>query len=179
MRAAQRLAETRRPDGGQALLEMTVALVALVVLLIALLELGRLSQVHLDVMNTARERAGRYALAPAYNSGAVPQYLANWRTGTDGRRYTRSDRPVPGTEALIRQRVLSHAHPAELRAFAPGNAVSQAMDVEPLVAHFRLVGAREESAPLPLLSATQQLLYRADAVTLEASAWSVWMRGLE
>ncbi len=168
-----------RRDAGQALLEMTVALVGLVVLLIALVELGRLSSTHIDVMNTARERAGRYAIAPTYGSAAAPRYLADWRTGPDGRRYTRADEPVRGTEARVRQHVLAHAQPAELRAFVPGNAVSAAMDAAPLVAHFHLVGYREESPPIPLMSATQRLLYRADAVTVEASAWTVWLRGLE
>jgi hypothetical protein len=173
-------AQKSKSRRGQALIELAAGLVVILVLVAGLLQIGILSRAHLDVVDLARERAGRRALGEWYGTAAPPPvFLRNWSQGTDGRPYTRDDLPLRGNPAAVRDGIVRFGAPAALRVLAPGNAFSAAMDEDPLVTHFGLVGAREESLPIPLLPAVRTLIYRADSITLEATAWSVRLDGLE
>ena len=167
-------------ESGQALVELTVALIAVLVLVAGLLQIAALSRAHLDAIDVARERAGMRALGGLIGAESPPMhYLRNWSFGPDGRAYTRDDVPLRGHPDLVRQGVLRHARPGALGLRLPGNAVSLAMTDEPLVHHFGLVGVRETSEPVPLLSTVQRMIYRADEITFEPVVWSVQLEGLE
>ncbi len=175
----QRLINQRK-NAGQALIELAVALIAVLVLTAALIQLGTLSRVHLDVQDSARERAGRRSLGEWYGADAPPPiYLRDWSEGPDRRPYTRDDVPLRGNPETVRHNILRHGRPNVLRLHRPGNPFSEAMANDPLVARYGLVGAREESPPIPLLPIIRRLVYQADAITLEATVWSVRLDGLE
>ncbi len=164
---------------GQAIVELTVALVAVMVLVAALLQIGTLSRVHLDTINNAREEAAMFAVASQYGSVIPgPAYLATWTAGLDGATYSRDDAPVSGNAQGIRDTVLDTARPGALAALRPGNAVSEAAFQSPLVQHFDLVHGRDTSPPQALLPVVRSLLYRRDIITLDADAWMVWTQGI-
>lgn len=169
-----------RGNRGQALVELAVAMIAVLVLVAGLLQIVALSRAHLDAIDLARERAGLRALGGLIGAESPPMhYLRNWSAGPDGRPYTRDDVPLRGNPELVRQGILRHARPGSLALRVPGNPLSTAMTDDPLVHHFGLVGVRETSEPVPLLSTVQRMIYRADEITFEPVVWSVRLDGLE
>jgi hypothetical protein len=164
---------------GQAIVELAIALVAVVVIVAALLQIGTLSRVHLDTINEAREEAAVYSLSPSYASATPgPTYLAGWMAGGDGATYSRDDTPVPGNPATVTTEILQPTKPALLDVYAPGNDFSGLANLDPVVDGFGLVRGRGRSRPVVLLPVVRHLLYARDTVTLEASAWSVWLRDI-
>lgn len=165
---------------GQALIEMTVALVALLAIVAALLQIGILSLAHLDTVHEARGLAAQYAMSDTYQS-VLPsgRWIQEWTEGPDRRRYSRDDVAVIGSSHGLRQFVLPVARPAELRRHAPDNRISALDTSENPIREFDMVRATAESRAIPLLPVARQLLYRADAIRVESESVLVWTKGLE
>jgi len=175
--------ECRRRRGGrsgQALIELTIALVAILAILGALLQVGVLSRVHLSVMDEARANAGRMAIGDIYQSVAPSaQMIREWDIGPDGRRYSRDDRAVAGDGAFLRQTILPVARPDELHRHIPNNRVFSLHYNEPVAEEFQFVRGTASSRSVELIPVVRTLLYRADSIRLDAEAVSVWTRGID
>lgn len=169
----------RQGRRGQALIEMTVALVVIVVLFAALLQIGSLSRAHLATINEARGMAGMAAVSDTYQSiSPSASLIAGWSEGDDGVRYSRDDQSIPAGTAAWRQQILPVAHPTELESRVPGNRISALMVKDPLAEELEFVRGHAQSRPVPLLPVVRHLLYSADSVRLESDSVTVWQRGL-
>lgn len=170
----------RRARGGQALIELTVALVAILAILAALLQIGILSRVHLETMGEARSAAAQYAIGDSYQTmqpGA--QMIRSWGVGNDGRRYSRDDSATAGTGQFLRDNVLRVAHPDELNLRVPNNRVFNLYYNDPIVDEFEFVRATAESQPVPLLPVVRHLFYNAESIRLESESVMVWTKGID
>lgn len=170
----------RRARHGQALLELTIMLVAVMVIVAGLIQIGRLALVHLDTIHEARGLAAQYAMGATYQS-MMPSahWIQEWDEGRDRRRYSRDDRAVIGSSHGLRHFVLPVSRPDDLRARLPQNRVSRLQYAEQPIEEFEMVRASTESRPVLLLPVARHLLYRADTVRLESEAVLVWTRGIE
>jgi hypothetical protein len=170
----------RRARSGQALLEMTVALVAVVVVVAALLQVTALSREHLRMINAARAEAAMYAMGTEYRSGApMPELLLDWELGPDERPMTADDRAVIASAEGVRSRVLRHARPEALNRIVPGNPVTGAAWTDPLPEAFGLVRSVQLSDPVPMIPIARHLLYDAEFIRVEGDATTVWLQGIE
>ncbi len=170
----------RRAKGGQALIEMTVALVAILAILAALLQIGLLSRVHLDTMGEARGNAAQYAISDTYQS-MLPSadMIQAWSEGDDDRRYSRDDEAALGSSQFLRQNVIPVSRPAELQRLVPGNRFFSLQNNDPAVEEFEFVRGAAESRPVPLLPVVRHLLYNAETIRLEAQSVTVWTKGID
>jgi len=165
---------------GQALIELTIALVAILAILAAILQVGILSRAHLGVMQEARGAAGQYAIGETYQTVAPgARMIRTWDDGPDGKTYSRDDSAVLGGSAFLRQSVLPVARPDELAAQVPGNEFFRLNYNEPIVDEFYFVRATASSRPVPLLPVVRALLYRDDTIRLDAESVTVWTRGID
>jgi hypothetical protein len=168
---------TRR---GQALIEMTVALVAILAILAALLQIGLLSRVHLDTIGEARGNAAQYAISDTYQSmQPSADMIQSWSEGDDGRRYSRDDAVALGSGQFLRQSVIPVSRPAELQRLVPGNRFFSLQNNDPVAEEFEFVRGTAESRPVPLLPVVRHLLYNAETIRLEAQAVTVWTKGID
>lgn len=169
-----------RSGRGQALIEMTVALVAILAILAALLQIGLLSRIHLDTIDEARGNAAQYAIGDTYQS-MMPsaKLIQGWSEGDDGRRYSRDDASTLGSGAYLRQSVVSVAHPDQLQSLVPGNRFYRLQQNEPIIDEFDFVRGTAESRPVPLLPVVRHLLYNAESIRLEAESVTVWTKGID
>jgi hypothetical protein len=169
-----------RGRDGQALIEMTVALVAILAILAALLQIGLLSRVHLDTIGEARGNAAQYAISDVYQSmQPSAEMIQAWSEGDDTRRYSRDDEAALGSSQFLRQHVLPVAHPDELHRRVPGNRFFSLQYNDPAVEEFEFVRGTSESRPVPLLPVVRHLLYNAESIHLEAQSVSVWTKGID
>ena len=164
---------------GQALVEMTVALVVIVVLLAALLQIGRLTRERQDALNAARGDAARFAMSDVYTlQPPPPRYLRDWEVGPDGVRHSRDDVARLGNPAGVRLGIAAKALPDELARRLPANAVSALATRVPTIDEFYLVHGRAESRPIELLPVVRHLLYDAESIVIEENAFLVWTQGI-
>lgn len=169
-----------RARGGQALIEMTVCLVAILAILAALLQIGLLSRVHLDTIGEARGAAAQYAISDVYQSmQPSAEMIQAWDEGDDGRRYSRDDEAAVGGSQFLRQHVLPVAHPDELHRHVPGNRFFNLQYNDPAADEFEFVRGTSESRPVPLLPVVRHLLYNAESIRLEAQSVLVWTKGID
>lgn len=165
---------------GQALIELTISLVAILAILAALLQVGILSRVHLSVLNEARGNAGQYSIGETYQTVAPSaQLIRAWDIGADGKRYSRDDTAILGGSAFLRQSVIPITHPDELAMQVPNNAFFRIQYNEPVADEFYFVRGTADSRPVTLLPVVRTLLYRADTVRLDAESVTVWTRGID
>lgn len=164
---------------GQALIELVIALVAVLALVAALLQIGQLTGVHMQELQEARAQADANALSDAYVLMLPnPRYIQDWNPGPDGIIHTRDDQVVDGNELPVLTEIVDVAHPSELDLRIPGNRVSALRTQNSLIREFDFVRGDAQPQTVPLLSATQHLLYAADSITVEASTWMVWTQGI-
>jgi hypothetical protein len=181
MRASRSIrVASRHPRNGQALLELTVALVAIMVIVAGLIQIGRLGMAHLDTIHEARSLAAQYSMSDVYQTMLPPaQWIQEWHEGPDGRRFSRDDVPTIGSSHALRQFVLPVAHPAELRQQVPTNRVSRLQYAQEPIEEFDFVRATARSRPVPLLPVARHLIYRADSIRIESEAVLTWTKNIE
>jgi hypothetical protein len=169
-RPANRRAASR---SGQALVELAAALVVVVVLVAALIQIGRLSQAHLQALNDARERAGSFAASRTGGSDPPdPVLIANWQAGPDRRAYSRDDTYTRASAGALRIAIAEPARPADLSRYVAANPLTRMYAGDPLDT-FGLVHGAAASRPVPLLPAARHLFYDAESITMEADVWMV------
>ncbi len=173
-------AASRPPRSGQALLELTIALVAIMVIVAGMIQIGRLGLAYLDTIHQARSLAAQYSMSDVYQTMVPPaQWIQEWHEGPDGRRFSRDDVPTIGSSHALRQFVLPVAHPAELRRQVPTNRFSALQYAQEPIEEFDLVRASARSRPVPLLPVTRHLIYRADFIRVESEAVLTWTKHIE
>ena len=174
-----RIDRVRDRRAGQALIEMTVALVALMVVVAGLIQIARLGRVKIDTLNEAR--AGAAGMMMGDNYVSVPphsHYLADWTRGDDNSAYSADDEMVGAGTEEVRQIILAKARPSFLATQVPGNPLSTAMFSDPMADEFRIVHGNAKSEPVVLLPIVRHLLYGRDQIRLESDVYMVWTKGI-
>ncbi len=163
-------------QSGQAVVELSIGLVAIMVLTGALVQIGRLAKAQSETMADARRYAGNLALSDSlpYMPGNC-YYIYDWAPGPDRRHYTRDD-----------VMVLADATPA-LRAIlpelgsegvvVPGNALSDLTRDFQVAESFALVRG-VESEVVEVLPVVRRLVHAAGTVKVSNVVWMVWCEGL-
>jgi hypothetical protein len=161
---------------GQAMVEFIVALVAALVVIAALAQIGAIGRLHSALMNNARRNAGALALLDTQTL-AGPDYILNRTPGNDGARYTRDDGFLAASAADFSGHVIQYAHPADLGARRPGNAIS-GLDGNPFPQlTFGLVYGRDAQTT-NLMPIVRHLFYAADEIEVEHEVYMTWTRGI-
>ncbi len=165
---------------GQALIELVVGLIVILALTAGMLQVASLTRAHTDTMENARSRAGEWALRDDYLS-PFPQYIAEVLPGPDGIRYTRDDETISADQATFQAAIVerSAGTPAgwETLGAIPGNRIMQLRATAAPVLEFGLIGAREQEQ-IEILPAVRNLIYNAQMIEVEGSAWMTWTRGI-
>lgn len=168
----------RISSSGQAMVELTVALIVIMVLLAGLIHIGQITSAHTQTMITARAEAGQTAMADGYSPPLEGRYIYSWNEGSDDKRYTRDDSPSITTNTVEANRdMVNLAQPNDLEALVPDNALS-ALGTSPnsLDEFFLVRGYDSESCPLfPII---RNLAYDQDSISVESDVWLVWMEGI-
>lgn len=166
---------------GQALVEMTVALVGILAIFAGLLTIAHLGSARSTAMLQARYEAGQYALAPVQLSEAPsPMFIHDWNPGTDRRRHSADDQAQIADPSVAVGVLMQPSHPAfgdTLETFVPGNNVS-ALDRTSFMDSIGLVHARATSNNVSLLPAVQHLIYGAESIRIDADVTMTWSRGI-
>ncbi|MDZ4198208.1 MAG: hypothetical protein U1E27_02885 [Kiritimatiellia bacterium] len=168
-----------RRKGGQAIIELAIAMIAVMVLLAALLQLGLLTREQENSMQEARGRADEEALAAVYRyPSAMPEDLRGWQPGPDRIAHSRDDRSIAGNSEGLREEIIAVSMPDDLNARISGNRISTLMRTGQMAMEFDLVSGRADARVVPLLPLTQRLFYDADSLSLENDVWMVWLRDI-
>ncbi len=166
-------------QNGQAMVELTVALIVIVAILAAMLTLGRLGREHLNALHEARGDAASAAMSAVYTIRIpAPRFLRDWDVGPDRSRHSRDDVALAGDPFAVVQHIATKAHPEDLGARVPGNPVTALATQVPMIFEYRLVSGRARPRTVPLLPIARHLLYDAESVTIEAESWQTWTQGL-
>jgi len=171
---------------GQALVEVMVGIVVVMVLVSAILQIALMSKTHTDVMVQARKEAGEIAmfdLAPGMNLLANPDYIKDWYEGDDGRRLSKDDEYDTGDIGSFQSIIVnSSVHDPsgwDTIDSAPDNRLSLLHSDPMVVNSIGLVkGTASDTLSLSLLPSFRHLIYRADSVELEATAWMTLCKGV-
>ena len=137
-----KMGRTSNGRAGQALIEMTIALVAMIVVVAGLIQISRLGRVRIDTLNEARAAAAGMMMSDQYLS--VPpnsHYLADWTRGNDNSPYSADDEMIGASSESVKFQILAKARPSQLSIEVPGNAISAAMNRDPMADEFRFVHA--------------------------------------
>lgn len=165
------------PRSGQAMVELVVGLVALLAVFVGILQIGRLAAERNRTLAEARGRAGVYAFGATHWSDLPgAQLIRDWDRGNDERSHSRDDRAIAGS-SLPFVEITSHAKPADLAARVPDNPISP-MNTAAALGDLLLVRGRVRSDEIPLLPVVRHLLYDADHIRFDESAWLVWCEDL-
>lgn len=169
-----------RSRAGQALVEMTVGLVALMLLLAGLLQIARLSLEHTRTMMAARELADRYAMDDHFNDPAqMPLYISDWQPGRDGVRYSQHDQPIGGAFQEIQLNVLDHARPHDLTARRGPNPIQRVDQSARVSDAFFLMRAEQRGERVPTLPLMRRLVTNDEWLQMDHTVWMPWTRGLD
>ncbi len=165
-------------SSGQAMVELTVALIVIMVLLAGLIQIGQLTGAHTRTMTAARAEAGQAAMADVYSQPPGGHYIYSWTAGTDAKRYTRDDTPAIATNAVeANLAMVAVAQPNDLETLVPGNDLSGLGTSPNQLDEFFLVRGHD-SESCPTLSVIRTLVYQRDSIPVESEAWLVWMEGI-
>lgn len=164
---------------GQALVELTVMLVAVMVVVGVMVQITRLSREHLQTINRARIAAATCAIDDNLTTIEPPASLiAAWTDGPDQSSYSKDDVATYGADSTLRFGVVNYARPSDLQQYVPTNRLGQLMDVSPLAEQFDLVRGTAHSKPIPVLPVVRHLLYADDTIKIEEDAVLVWLKGI-
>jgi hypothetical protein len=162
------------------MIELTVGLVGLLVVLGALLQIASLASARTDAMFRARREAGTRAMsgAPTASSAAL---IRSVEEGPDRSRFSADDTYTAANGATLFAPVLAASAGDAAQRLAldaiPGNEVSALLDSPAPGTQLGLIEGRE-TVRVPLLPVVRNLLYDADEIELECSAWMPWARGI-
>lgn len=165
------------PTRGQALIETLLALVALMAIAAALVQLSRLGRARTEALMEARREAGQNALSDTYaQPNPAPTFIYNWDVGGDERSHSADDTARNALSQTVDNGLLAPAHPDDLSARLPGNALSALQGLSPVVNGFDLVHGRVQSDRIELLPVVRHLLYDAEDIRITSDAWLTWTR---
>ena len=164
---------------GQAIVEFIVGLVAVLVLFAGLMQVASLTKTHTDTMVNARRLAAQQAMIDV-DGPTSPDYIEDWRVGSDRKPYTRDDGFGTGDAVAFNDRIVDKA------AMAPdwsvvdgitGNRISGLHGQAAPVSLFGLVRGAD-SRSVDLLPAVQHLIYDAPSIRVRCDVWMPRTKGL-
>lgn len=164
-------------DGGQAMVEFTVGLVAAAVLLAGIVQFGMLARAHARTMRIARQEVAGYVLVPAYFGSLDARYTLDWTDGNDDRTYSRDDVQIENPAAVTASDVADAARldPGALAGEVGPNPVSDlAMSPSDMTCFFLVHG--HHSSSVTNMSLIRRLVFGADTdcIHTESDAFMVW-----
>jgi len=166
--------------GGQAMIEFIVGLVAVLVVFAALIQIRDLGAAENRTLAEARRSAGIMSFG-GLRPLATPEYIRLWQTGADRKSYTRDDTHTtadPGIlDHTIVDRAAADAYAWEMLNAVPHNEIKLLHNNMSPQLGFGFVGDTE-TEEVPLLPVVRHLLYGADQIEVESSAWTVWTEGI-
>jgi hypothetical protein len=165
---------------GQAIIEFIVALISVVVLAAGCLQLAVLTRTHTDLMEEARAEAGEKAMS-LQSMAVSPDYILDRTEGSDLKRYSADDEFTTASQSAFQSIIVSKAanNPTgwSLMNQAPNTALPDLRQTWSPVSAFGLVrGSAQQS--VPLLSATQHMIYGQGEIEVKCTVWMTWMKGI-
>ena len=163
---------------GQAMVELTIGLVAIMVLLGAMIQIGSLINARTQTMARARAEAGAdavSAIAPARPTRN--EYIYNWHPGGDGRPYTRDDFSITATSAVDALELTVQSSGMAGVPPPPDNPFGSLASAPDIVGDFALIYSRE-SASVDVLPVIRRLVYNNESIEVESDVWMVWGAGI-
>lgn len=91
----------RASRSGQALVEVTIALLVIVLLVTGIVEFVRLAGAKGETISEARAEAGRKAMSAGMGVTRVPDFIRDWEEGADGLRHTADDAMKPDSASRL------------------------------------------------------------------------------
>ena len=169
-----------RRNGGQALVEFMVGLVAVLVLFAGLLQVASLSRIHTDTMAEARRLAAEQAMMDV-DVPTSPDYIHDWRVGDDQEAYTRDDDFTTANPSDFDTRIVDRAGGDtagwdRINA-APGDRLPTLHGSSDPGSLFGLVEGTD-SGTIALLPAVQHLIYAAPSIQVRCNVWMTRTKGL-
>jgi len=161
---------------GQAIVELVVALVVILVLAAGIIQISWLGVRHSRAMGEARRIAGHKAMldVPSYES---PRFISTCTMGADAIAFSRDDSALNGDPTDLTDGIVKYAHPKPLNVIAPDNPVSVLSESAMPQAMFGLIHGENKDS-VDLLPVVRRLIYTADSVEVQGSAWMTWTKGL-
>ncbi len=180
-RPAPRSPRARR--SGQAAVEFAVGLLLMLIVLTGILHVARMGRTSLFLHSVLRGDAGEAAMSRI--SSPSPDYIADWREGPDGLRFTADDQPVrnsamvPATLGLLTRSSVREARDWE--AVAQNTRLPLSMVTlrnSPLLATAIGFVHADETLHVPVDPVIRQLIYAKDEVAIREEVWIPLMGGL-
>jgi hypothetical protein len=165
------------------MIELMIGLVAVLAVFAGLLQIASLSRTRTEVSVEARREAGALTMLSTLDGlpVTIPDYVRDRFAGADTRRHSRDDtfdnaNPAD-LDALITQRSAPDNAGWGVLNSVPGNAVSGLSGHPDPVSVFGLLNGKETET-LEVIPAVRSLLYHADSIEVEGSAWMTWTKGI-
>ena len=166
---------------GSAMVELMIGLIAILAIAAGLLQVASLSNTQTDSMVRARQAAGELAMVDNPQVLAAPDYIRDWNEGPDRRRHSRDDRHNNADPALFDNTIVNRAAPSagawQRLDTVPADALPELRDDMAPALLFGMVNG-DDTRTVPLMTAVQTLLYRADHITIDSRVWMTSTRGL-
>ena len=171
---------------GQAMVEVMVGMVVILVLISSILQIASMCRAHTDVMVEAREKAAElcmFELPPGIDIISDAEYIGDWYEGDDQRRLSRDDENDTGDttafQSLVVDKSVNDAGGWDVIDGVPNNRISRLRSDPMVISSFGLVkGRATDSAKLDMLPAFRHLVYEADSIEVEATAWMTLCKGV-
>ncbi len=162
--------------GGQAMVEMAVALIPIMVVLVAVIQIGLLCHAHSRTMMHARREASTFMFTHDFTHPHTDGYILDWQVGGDGVPYSSDDTPVFGLPSGL---IATYAQPSSLDTWVSENPVSRLASSHNLNDNFAFVRGFHQSRA-PNLPVSRRLIYNNDSsgIDVKSEAWLVWSGGL-
>jgi len=164
-------------NGGQAMIEFTIALVAIMAVAVGTILLGRMELAHTRTMAKARETAGAHALDLNYLGPIDARFISDWQAGADNIGYTHDDEPIPdGTAISLLGDITANADLDTITP--PPNAISRLQAFPDISGVYLVKGSENESVSLSAMPGARRLFSGEPAVSIKSEAWLVWTGGI-
>jgi hypothetical protein len=174
------LPHARSSRSGQAIVEFIVGLVAVLVLFAGLLQVATLTKKHTDTMVEARRLAAERAMTDL-DAASNPDYISNWKPGTDRKPYTRDDIHSPADPGSFDSRIVDRAAEDALGwsiiDFIPRNPLADMHGSGTPASEFGLVSG-SDTRTVDLLPAVQDLIYDRPRINVRCTVWMTQTKGL-
>ncbi len=175
------LAHTLSPrKQGQAMIELTVALVAILTIMSGLLLIVSVGTAHTEAMMEARREAGANAMmdiAPIES----PDFIFDWQAGNDGKKLTADDTSMQDNTQPFNDNIVNRAvgNNDEWPLFSGmnNNPINQLRNNSTPATLFGLVKG-EEHISIPLLPVIQKLIFNSDNLEIDSEVWLTHTKGI-
>lgn len=158
---------------GQAMIELVAGLFVIVILVAGMLQIVALATARSEISGRVRGEAGRRAMSEG-GSLARPEYIREWETGPDQRRYTADDIAHLDSPSALRRDIVLRSLPGATDWPWLGERVNRQManlvDDPMWATAFGLVRA-EEYASVPASTAFRNWIYGKNEIRVGDEVW--------